>query len=183
MCVIVARGWVILASDLPPWQSHNDTQKMFSHFTLILELELSSVRETCIRAASLLDLSIKKKNQPKPIIEKELQYQMCKRVSWWQPLPYASSWLAIVNIRISLTFKFQAVSYCQENYENLIRIETTNAKTQKFGRCTDALGLNTFPLVAHTTTCAASKNAMLPRFSMEETEIRLQKIFFNTLLD
>ncbi len=48
---------------------HYDSQKMFSLFTLVLESELSSVLETCIRAAQLLDLSIKKKKkQPKPII-------------------------------------------------------------------------------------------------------------------
>ncbi len=46
---------------------HHDTQKMFSHFTHVLESELSSVFETCIRAAWLLNLSFKK-NQPKSII-------------------------------------------------------------------------------------------------------------------
>ncbi len=30
---------------------HNDTQKMFSYFTLVLESELSNVLETCTRAA------------------------------------------------------------------------------------------------------------------------------------
>ncbi len=44
------------------------TQKMFSHFTLILESELSNVLETYTRAAWLLNLSILKKNQPKLII-------------------------------------------------------------------------------------------------------------------
>ncbi len=47
---------------------HHDIQKMFSHFTLILESDLSSVLQTCIRAAWLLDLSMRKKNQSKPII-------------------------------------------------------------------------------------------------------------------
>ncbi len=47
---------------------HHATQKMFSHFTLVLESELSSVLEICIRAVWLLDLSIEKKKQPKPII-------------------------------------------------------------------------------------------------------------------
>ncbi len=37
------------------------TQKLFSHFTLVLESELNSVLETCIRAAWLLGLSIFKK--------------------------------------------------------------------------------------------------------------------------
>ncbi len=47
---------------------HNDTQKMFSHFTFAFESDLSNVLETYTRAALLLNLSIKKKNQPKPII-------------------------------------------------------------------------------------------------------------------
>ncbi len=43
---------------------------MYLHFTLVLESELNSALETCIRAAWLLHLSIKKKkkNQSKPII-------------------------------------------------------------------------------------------------------------------
>ncbi len=48
---------------------------MFSHFTLVLESELSNVLETYTRAAWLLNLSIKKKkkkNQPKPIIRTEI---------------------------------------------------------------------------------------------------------------
>ncbi len=57
--------------------------KMFSHFTLVLESELSSMLQTCIRAAWLLDLSIKK-NQPKPIIRTEvtvLNVQKCVMVA------------------------------------------------------------------------------------------------------
>ncbi len=44
---------------------------MFTHFTLVLESELSNVLESGTRAASLLNLSIKKikKNQPKSIIK------------------------------------------------------------------------------------------------------------------
>ncbi len=39
------------------------------------------------------------------------------------------------------------------------------------------LGLSAFPLVAHTTRCAASIHAMLPSFLMEEAKIRLHNIF------
>ncbi len=41
---------------------NNDTQKMLSHFTLVLESGLSNVLETYTRAAWLLNLSIKKKS-------------------------------------------------------------------------------------------------------------------------
>ncbi len=59
-CVMVALLFSMLFKCVSSWQEgvslwfvicdHN-TQKMFSHVTLVLESELSSVLETCIRAA------------------------------------------------------------------------------------------------------------------------------------
>ncbi len=69
-CVMVVSLFSMLFKCVSSWQEgvslwlvigHYDTQKMFSHFTLVLESELSSVLETCIRAAWLQDLSFKKK--------------------------------------------------------------------------------------------------------------------------
>ncbi len=62
-CVMVASLFSMLFKCVSSWQEgvslwlmicHHDTQKMFSHFTLVLESELSSALETCIKAAWLL---------------------------------------------------------------------------------------------------------------------------------
>ncbi len=69
--VMVASLFSMLFKCVSSWQGgvslwlmicHNDIQKMFSHFTLVLESELSNVLETCTRAAWLLNLSIKEKS-------------------------------------------------------------------------------------------------------------------------
>ncbi len=61
-CVMVASLFSMLFKCVSPWQEgvslwlvicHYDMQKMFSHFTLVLELELSSVLETCITAGEI----------------------------------------------------------------------------------------------------------------------------------
>ncbi len=77
-CVMVASLLSMLFQCVSLWQGgaslwlmicHNNTQKTFSHFILVLESELSNMLETCTWVAWLLNLSIKKKkNQPKPII-------------------------------------------------------------------------------------------------------------------
>ncbi len=76
-CVMVTLLFLILFKCVSLWQEgvslwlvicHHDTQRMFSHFTLVLESELSSVLLKL--ASELLDFLIYQFliNQPKPII-------------------------------------------------------------------------------------------------------------------
>ncbi len=83
-------------------------QKMLSHFTLVLESELSIVLETCITAAGLLDLSIKKKkNQLKPIIKEGVtvpNVQKCVMVATLTLQPDPRCLHLIIELRQSIQF-------------------------------------------------------------------------------
>ncbi len=112
-CVMVASLFSMLFKCLSSWREgvsswlmicHNDTQKMFSHLTLVLESELSNVLETYTRAAWLLNLLTKKKNQPKPIIRTGVivrNVQKCVMAATftlyvivWEKVPLCRTWKA-----------------------------------------------------------------------------------------